>query len=182
MKRTALRTTTALLGSALVATPAAAQPASTRTGLEPSIQAAIAFVSTLLVGAVLVSNQPRYTSRVGSTIREEPIVAFLYGIGVLVAFVVVVFLFALMGIVGALLLLPVALGFVVVSIAGNAIAYITVLSPYVGQLPALALAAAVAAVFGYLPAVGGAVALAGRAASFALGCAGVGGIVMIARS
>jgi glucose uptake protein GlcU len=182
VERTVLCAASALFGTALVATPAAAQSAPTRSGLDPSIQAAIAFVSTLLVGAILVSNQERYTSRVGSTIREEPIVAFLYGIGVLVGFVVLVFLFALMGIVGLLLLLPVALGFVVVSIAGNAIAYITVLSPYVGRLPALALAVAVAAVFGYLPAVGGGVALAGRAVSFALGCSDVGGMTIVYRA
>jgi hypothetical protein len=100
---------------------------------------------------------------------------------VLVGFVVALALCALLGVIGALLVVLLAIGFSVVSIAGNAIAYMTVLAPYVGRFPALALAALVAGLVGYLLAVGGTAALAGRVVAFAFGSAGVGGMAIVYR-
>jgi hypothetical protein len=169
------------LASTLFASPAAAQSA-TRTGLNPPVQAGIAFVSTLIIGAMLLSNLEGYTARVAKTIRNDPLESLIIGIGVLVGFIVLVFLCALLGVVGVLLLVVLVFGFAFLSIAANAIAYMTVFAPYVGRLPSLVFAALVAAAFGYLPAVGGTTALVGRIVSFLLGAVGLGAMTIVYRS
>jgi len=169
------------LASTLFAAPAAAQ-SSTRTGVEPPVQAGIAFVSTLIIGTMLLSNLEGYTARVAETIRNRPLESLGIGIFALFGFIVLVFLCALLGVIGLLLLVVVIFGFAFLSIAANAIAYMTVFAPYVGRLPSLVLAALVAAAFGYLPAVGGTTALVGRIVSFLLGAVGLGAMTIVYRS
>ena len=182
MRRALTRPLVATVVAALLASPVAAQSSATRTGLEPELQAGISFVTTLIVGLMLVSNLEGYTARVGDIVRGRPTLSFAAGVAVFVGFLVAVFVCALLGVIGGLLLLVLALGFAVLSVAGNAIAYIAVFAPLVGRLPALLLAALVAAGFAYLPAIGATVALVGRVVGGLLGTVGLGAMAIVYRT
>jgi uncharacterized protein YacL len=131
-----------------------------------------AFLSTLIVGAIMVAIAPSYLERMMRQVRDEPVSSFLYGLLwiVLVAVLVVVLVISILGI----LLVP-TLVFVVslVWAVGAAIGFLAIAERLVdrsdGWLKPLLVAAALSGGL-TLTAIGGIV-------SFAVGAAGFGAIL-----
>lgn len=114
---TALGAVALLVGLAL---PAAAQQPPDRvptTGGSMLLDAAVAGVVTLLVGGGFVALAPEYTERTTDRALEDPGETFLYGLGILVAAIVVVFLLAIT-IVGLVLAIPLVIVLAVVGQLG----------------------------------------------------------------
>ena len=91
-----------------------------------------AFLTTLIVGGILVAVAPGYTERMGASVLEEPVGAFVYGVVALLALVVVTLLLAIT-IVGILLAVPLALVAYVVWAVGAAVAYLAIGDRLVGH-------------------------------------------------
>lgn len=84
-----------------------------------------AFLTTLLVGAVLVALAPNYTQRKMTTVREDVVGSFVYGIFVLVALVIsTIALF--ISVIGILVVIPLLVVSVLVWSVGAAIAYLAI--------------------------------------------------------
>lgn len=169
----------AVAGTALLAMPVAAQDAAAGSGFDPAVRVGVGFVTTLIAGVMLVSNMEGYASRVAGTVRGRPLVSFITGMVVYAGFFVVVFLCSLLGPIGQLLIVPVALTVALVALLGNAVAYLAVLAPVVGRLPSVLLAAVVAGVAAYLPAVGTTAGLVGGAVVSILGTVGLGAMALV---
>jgi uncharacterized protein YacL len=131
-----------------------------------------AFLSTLIVGAIMVALAPGYVERVMRRVRDDPLSSFVYGLlwVILVAVLVVALVISILGI----LLVPIL--FVVVSLVwsiGAAIAFLAIADRLVdrsdGWLKPLLVAAALAGGL-TLTGIGGIV-------SFAVGAAGFGAIL-----
>lgn len=84
-----------------------------------------AFLTTLLVGAILIAIAPEYTNRMTRRIQEEFVQSLLYGILILVGLVVLILLLVLT-IVGILVVLPLILIAIIVWAVGSAIAFLTI--------------------------------------------------------
>jgi hypothetical protein len=131
-----------------------------------------AFVTTLVVGAILVAVAPGYLERMTGAVRAEPVGSFLYGLLCLVGvFLVIVVLFiTLIGIPVALLF---ALGVYLLWAVGAAVAFLAIavglVDPSKGWLKPLLLAAAFNGGL-TLTGVGGIVA-------FCIGAAGFGAVL-----
>jgi hypothetical protein len=169
-----LHRTAAVFSVLLAVVPAtvAAQPgtAAESAQLPPPVQAVVGFVSTLLVGAVLLSSASGFVDRCVDRIRDEAGASFGWGVLVLVAFVGVAVLLALT-VVGVVLVVPLALGFVVVAFVGSALGYLALFDGVLdsrGQ--ALVAGAAVAGATNLIPVLGGLV-------GFVVGSLGVGAVV-----
>lgn len=131
------------------------------------MQAGVGFVSTLVVGALLLGLAPRFVDRCVDRIHDEPGACFGWGVLVLVAFVGVAVLLALT-VVGIVVVIPLALGFVVVGVVGNAVGYLALLDGVVEERKtALVAGAAVAGATNLIPILGGLV-------GFVVGSLGVG--------
>ena len=134
--------------------------------------AAGAFVSTLVVGAILVALAPDYVERMMDTVREDPLTSFLYGLLAMV--LVVVLIVALVITIVGILLVPI-LGLVVGLLwaVGAAIAFLAIADRLVdrgdGWLKPLLVAAAISGAL-TLTGIGGIL-------SFAVGAAGFGAIL-----
>lgn len=102
--------------------PAAAQ---TQPGMDPGVELMTSIVgnaigaalSTLILGGGLVLLAPDYTERTTDRIHDEPLETFLYGLGISIAAVVVMFLLAIT-IVGILLVIPMAIILAIVAELG----------------------------------------------------------------
>ncbi|WP_254763725.1 hypothetical protein [Natrinema marinum] len=91
-----------------------------------------AFLTTLVVGAIMVAVFPAYTERLMGEVLEDPVDSFLYGLFSLVALIVltVALVITLIGIVVAIPLILVAS---IVWAIGAAIAYLAIAERLVGR-------------------------------------------------
>jgi len=168
------RAVVAALSALLVFVPAAvaAQPAAAAgsTRLPPPVQAIIGFVSTLVLGALLLALAPEFVDRCVDRIHDESGACFVVGVLVLVAFLVGAVLLALT-VVGILLVVPLALGFIAVAFVGNALGYLALFDGVLeSRAQALLAGAAVAGATNLIPILGGLV-------GFVVGSLGVGAVV-----
>jgi hypothetical protein len=131
-----------------------------------------AFLSTLIVGAIMVALAPGYVERMMRQVRDEPVSSFLYGLlwVVLLVVLIVVLVITILGI----LLIPI-LAFVVslVWAVGAVIGFLAIAERIVdrsdGWLKPLLVAAALSGLL-TLTGIGGII-------SFAVGAAGFGAIL-----
>jgi hypothetical protein len=128
-----------------------------------------AFLTTLIVGAILVAVAPEYTTDRMAAVVEDPVAAFLYGLAVflLLILVVVVLVFTFVGIVVAV---PLAvLGYVAWAV-GSTVAFLAIVDRIVGREEGWTRPLVVAA------ALNGGLALTGVGGlvTFAVGAAGFG--------
>ena len=130
------------------------------------------FLTTLVVGAILVAVAPEYTQRIMAVVVDEPVESVLYGVFVLLALLVVTIALVLT-IVGILVAFPLLIVAYVVWAIGATIAYLAIADRLIGRedgwLKPLLLAAALNAVL-VLTAIGGFV-------SVLVGAAGFGAVV-----
>ena len=91
-----------------------------------------AFLTTLVVGGIMVAVVPDYTERMMGIVLDEPVGAFVYGFIALLVVVVLAVLLAIT-IIGVLLALPLALVAYVVWAVGAAIAYLAIGDRLVGH-------------------------------------------------
>lgn len=130
------------------------------------------FLTTFLLGAILLAVAEEYTQRTADRVAAEPLGSFLYGLVGLVLVVLVTFALAIT-VVGILLAIPFIVLSVLVWAAGAAVAYLAIADRLVGHesgwLKPLLLAAAINGGL-TLTAVGGVV-------SFGVGAAGFGAIL-----
>jgi len=134
--------------------------------------AVTAFLTTLVVGAILVAVAPDYTERKMTTLLEDPLGAFLYGAVVLIFLVLVVVILAIT-IIGLLVAVPLALVSYLVWAVGAAIAFLAVGERLVGRADGWAKPLVVGA------AINGALTLTGVGGilTFAIGAAGFGAVL-----
>lgn len=127
-----------------------------------------AFLTTLVVGAILVAVVPGYTERTMATVLEDPVGSFTYGIVSLLA-VTVVMVVLIITIVGVLVAVPLLLLAYLVWSIGAAIAYLAIAQRLVGRddgwLKPLLVAAALNGLL-VLTAVGGILSICIGAAGF----------------
>lgn len=150
----------------LLAVPVAAQQPPDQfptTGFSLWVDAVVAGVVTLLIGGGFVALTPEYTERTTDRVLETPGETFLYGLGIFVAAVVVMFLLTIT-IVGILLVVPLVIALVVVGELGYLAAGRSVTDDWG---PVLLVAIVVSAFTSGVPIVGGLV-------GFVLGCMGMG--------
>ncbi|WP_302081743.1 hypothetical protein [Salinibaculum rarum] len=84
-----------------------------------------AFLSTLLVGGILIALTPAYTERLVDRIADDAIGSFIYGLLVLVSLILVVVVLALT-IVGVVVAVPLAIVVGLMWAAGAAIAFVAI--------------------------------------------------------
>jgi|AntRauMinimDraft_4_1070384.scaffolds.fasta_scaffold00253_30 hypothetical protein len=157
---------------AVVPATVAGQPgaAAESAQLPPTVQALVGFVSTLLLGGLLLALAPEFVDRGVERIHDEGVACFGWGVFVLVAFVGVSVLLAVT-VVGIVLVIPLALGFFVVAVVGNALGYLALFDGFVeSRRVALVAGAVVAGVTNLIPILGGLV-------GFVVGSLGVGAVV-----
>lgn len=154
----------AVLGALLLSVaPIAAQQPDTGTQFSPVLDALLGALGTLIIGGGFVAFAPAYTERTTDRILDEPGETFLYGVGIFVALIVVVFLLAIT-IVGIVLAIPLAIAAAVVAELGYLAAGRAVSDRWA---VALLTAIAVGALTSGVPVLGGLV-------GFVLGSMGVG--------
>lgn len=130
------------------------------------------FFTTLVIGAILVAIVPEWTRAKMTTVVEEPLESFLYGVVCLVFFALVI-LVLFFTIIGILVAIPLGLVLLVVWGVGAAVAYLAIADRLVDTedswLVALLLAAG----------MNGALTLTGIGAivSFCIGAAGFGTVL-----
>ncbi|MDS0300774.1 hypothetical protein NDI76_18660 [Halogeometricum sp. S1BR25-6] len=131
-----------------------------------------AFLTTLVVGAILVAVAPGYVERTMATVRDEPVESFAYGLFCLVA-VVLVAVLLVFTLVGILLAIPLGLVAYVVWAVGAAIAFLAIADRLVGREDGWTKPLLVAA------GINGALALTGVGGivSFGIGAAGFGAVL-----
>ncbi|MFC5134407.1 MULTISPECIES: hypothetical protein [Haloferacaceae] len=134
--------------------------------------AVAAFLTTLAVAAVLVAVRPAYVERMTDAVLERPASSFLYGLFLLLALFVSVFMLAITGI-GLLLAVPLLLVAYVVWAVGAAVAYLAVADRLVGHDDGWPKAILVAAALnGVLAATG-----VGALVALAIGATGFGAVL-----
>lgn len=108
--------------------------------------AVVAFLTTLIVGAIMVAVAPEFTERMMGDVLEDPIGTFVYGIVSLVALGLLILLL-LVTIVGIVVAIPLFLVVYLVWGIGGAIAYLAIADRLVdrddGWLKPLLVAAAI---------------------------------------
>lgn len=131
-----------------------------------------AFVSTLVVGAIMVAVAPGYTERMMRRVVDDPVGSFVYGVLALLTLVVLIVALALT-IIGIVVVVPLALVASLVWAVGATIAYLAIAERIVGRddgwLTPLVVGAG----------INGAVTLTGvgGVVSFCVGAAGFGAIL-----
>lgn len=126
------------------------------------------FLTTLIVGGILVALAPDYTERKMETVRRDPVGSCLYGLAVIVGIVLVAVLLFLT-LVGAIVALPLLVVAIVVWAVGAAIAFLAIAERLVGHDDGWLLPLLVAAGMNgglALTGIGGLVALCIGAAGF----------------
>lgn len=131
-----------------------------------------AFVTTLVVGAILVAIAPGYLERMMATVTEEPVGSFVYGLVALLA-VVLVTVVLVVTIVGILLAIPFALLAALIWAVGAVVAYLAIADRLVGREDGWTKPLLVAA------AINGGLTLTGLGGivSFCIGAAGFGAVL-----
>lgn len=126
------------------------------------------FLTTLVVGAIMVALAPEYTERMMEAVADDPVGSFVYGIvGLLVLFVLIFVL--VITLVGILIAIPVAIATYVLWAVGAVIAYLAIADRLIGHadgwLKPLLLAAGLNGLL-TITGIGGLVSLAIGAAGF----------------
>ena len=130
------------------------------------------FLTTLIVGAIMVALAPEYTRARMAGVLEEPVGTFLYGLVALVALFVVAVLLAIT-VVGLVLAVPLLILAYVVWAVGSAIAFLAIGDRFVGHEDGWTKALLVAAgINGLLTLTG-----IGGIVSFCVGAAGFGAVL-----
>ncbi|MDS0282925.1 hypothetical protein [Haloarcula onubensis] len=131
-----------------------------------------AFLTTLVVGAILVAVAPDYTERKMAALLEAPVGSFLYGFAAAV-FLLLVIVVLVFTIIGILVAIPLALVLYVIWAVGAAIAFLAVGERLVGRDDGWAKPLVVGA------AINGALTLTGIGGllTFAIGAAGFGAVL-----
>lgn len=131
-----------------------------------------AFLTTLVVGAIMVAVVPEYTERMMGVVLDEPIGSFAYGLVSLIALVllIVVLVITVIGVVVALPLLLVAY---VAWAVGATIAYLAIADRLVGRADGWLKALLVGAALNGLLALTG----IGGLLSLCIGAAGFGAVL-----
>lgn len=128
------------------------------------------FLSTLIVGAIMLAFIPDYFDRLVGDIRSSPVSNFGWGFAALIGLVVLIFVLFIT-VIGILLLIPLLPVVLVVGLVGNALAYTAI---YDGVLDnrwaALAVGAVTVGVLNVIPVVGTLIA-------FVVGSIGLGAII-----
>ncbi|WP_262178541.1 hypothetical protein [Halomicroarcula laminariae] len=91
-----------------------------------------AFVTTLVVGAILVAVVPDYTERKMATLLDEPVGSFIYGFVSLIFFALVV-LVLVITIIGIFVAIPLVLVLYIVWAVGASIAFLAIGERLVGR-------------------------------------------------
>ncbi|WP_267642195.1 hypothetical protein [Haloarchaeobius amylolyticus] len=131
-----------------------------------------AFLTTLIVGAILVALAPGYTEKMMAYVRDEPIGSAIYGVLSLVL-VLVLMVILVITIVGILLAIPLGIVLFVAWAVGAAIAYLAIAERLVGREDGWTKPLLVGA------AINGGLALTGIGGivSFCIGAAGFGAVL-----
>lgn len=131
-----------------------------------------AFLTTLVVGAILVAVVPDYTERKMSTLLDEPVGSFVYGFVSLIFLVLVVFVLVIT-VIGIIVALPLALLAYLVWAVGASIAFLAIGERLVGRDDGWAKPLLVGA------GINGALTLTGIGGilTFAIGAAGFGAVL-----
>ncbi|WP_435360990.1 hypothetical protein [Haloarchaeobius sp. DFWS5] len=131
-----------------------------------------AFLTTLLVGAILVALAPEFTEKMMGRVAGEPIGSFIYGIVLLLGLFVVTILLVIT-IIGVFLAIPLLLVAALVWAIGAAIAFLAIAERLVGRDDGWLKPLLVAAV------INGGLALTGIGGivSFGVGAAGFGAVL-----
>lgn len=133
------------------------------TGFSMTVDAVLGGVLTLVIGGGLVVLAPEFTERTTDRVHEDPVETFLYGLGIFVATIVVVFLLVI-SIVGIVLIVPLVIALVVVGEIGYLAAGRAVVDDWG---PALLVAIVLSAFASGVPWLGGLV-------GFVVACTGTG--------
>jgi hypothetical protein len=131
-----------------------------------------AFLTTLLVGGILVALAPGYTERLMDRVRDDAVGSFIYGLLALVALLLVTILLVIT-IVGILLAIPLAFIAGLAWAAGASVAFLAIADRLVGREDGWLKPLLVAALINgglTLTGIGGLV-------SFAVGAAGFGALL-----
>lgn len=131
-----------------------------------------AFLTTLLVGAILVALVPEYTERTMAKVVDEPLGSFGYGVVILLLLLLVTFVLAIT-IIGLLLAIPLVIVTYLVWAIGSAIAFLAIADRLVGREDGWTKPLLVAAGINGLLAV----TVIGGLVSFAVGAAGFGAVL-----
>lgn len=132
-----------------------------------------AFLTTLVVGAILVAIAPAYTERMMAAVLGDPVGAFLYGILSLLALGLLTFLLVVT-IIGIIVAIPLVLVAYLVWAVGAAIGYLAIAERLVGRADGWLTPLLVAA------AINGALALTGIGGLISL-CVGAAGFGIVLR-
>lgn len=131
-----------------------------------------AFLTTLIVGVIMIAVVPEYTERMMGDVLEEPVGSFIYGIIALVAVLILAFVFFIT-IIGILVALPLLLVVYLLWAVGSVIAYLAIAERLIGRgdswLKPLLVAAGLNGVL-TLTGIGGLIA-------FCIGAAGFGTVL-----
>lgn len=90
------------------------------------------FLTTLVIGAILIAVVPDYTQKKMQTVKEEALGSFVYGFASLVFFILVTIVLAIT-IIGLLVAIPLALVLTLVWAVGAAIGYLMIADEIVGH-------------------------------------------------
>ncbi|WP_121742665.1 hypothetical protein [Natronorubrum halophilum] len=90
------------------------------------------FLTTLVVGAIMVAVAPEYTERMMADVLEDPVNAFVYGILSLIGLFVLTLLLVIT-IVGIIVAIPLAIVAYLVGAIGSVIAYLAIADRLVGR-------------------------------------------------
>lgn len=91
-----------------------------------------AFLTTLIIGAILVSVAPQYTERKMAAVFEDPVQAFIYGFIALILLALIVFVLVIT-LIGILVAIPlIVLGYLVWAV-GATIAFLAIGDRLVGR-------------------------------------------------
>ena len=131
-----------------------------------------AFLSTLLIGGILVALAPGYTERLMDRVRDDAVGSFIYGLLALVALILLIVLLVIT-ILGILLAIPLAIVLGLAWAAGASVAFLAIAERFVGREDGWLKPLLVAAL------INGGITLTGIGGlvSFAVGAAGFGALI-----
>lgn len=131
-----------------------------------------AFLSTLLVGGILIALAPGYTERLMGRVRDDAVGSFIYGLVALVALILLAIVLAIT-IIGLVFVVPLVIVIALAWAAGASVAFIAVGERLVGSEDGWLKPLLVGAL------VNGGLALTGIGGlvSFAVGAAGFGALL-----
>ncbi len=148
-------------------------PSTGTSGITSLLGSAIgAFLTTLIVGAILIAVAPEYTRGRMDDVMKEPVGSFLYGLVSLVLLLIVVVIL-IVTVIGIFIAIPLAFAAYILWAVGAAIAFLAIGDRLVGHADGWAKPLLVGA------AINGALTLTGIGGiiTFAIGAAGFGTVL-----